>query len=135
MLKNINQAIIWAAGFLEGDGCFQLTTGRHLRITAVQVNPEPIADLVRWFGGAVNHHTPKDKNRNGVYRWQLTRHDGAALMMTVYSFMSEKRKSQIRKCLKVWRTVRGNRQQKKEYKEQCKCWRANRVKLAITAAD
>jgi len=103
MLTNINQAIIWAAGFLEGDGCFILRKGRYIAVQAGQINPEPIADLVRWFNGTVSHS-------NGIYLWRLSRHNAAALMMTLYSFMSEKRKEQIRKCLRVWKKVEHRRQ-------------------------
>lgn len=110
MLMNINQAILWAAGFLEGDGCFSLYKDKYLAVQVTQVNPEPIADLVRWFGGAVYYTKDKRPNCNGFYNWRLTRHDAAALMMTLYSFMSEKRKNQIKKCLKVWRTVLNRRQ-------------------------
>ena len=135
MLININQAIIWAAGFLEGDGCFTLVKGKYLCVTVDQVNPEPITDLVRWFGGNLYHRARKNTKKKEIYTWTLTRQDGAALMMTIYSFMSEKRKSQIKKCLKVWRIVSIRCQRKKEYKEQYKRWRANRFKLAATAVD
>lgn len=103
MLKDINQAILWAAGFLEGDGCFILRKGRYIAVQAAQVNPEPIADLVVWFNGTISH-------ANGIYLWRLSRHNAAALMMTLYSFMSERRKEQIRKCLKVWKTIESRRQ-------------------------
>lgn len=103
MLTNINQAIIWAAGFLEGDGCFILRKNRYIAVQASQVNAEPIADLVRWFNGAVSHS-------DGIYLWRLSRHNAAALMMTLYSFMSERRKNQIRKCLLVWKRVQDRRQ-------------------------
>lgn len=109
--------IYWAAGFLEGEGCFASRESPHSRwkngtvlgvdILAVQVQKEPLERLQACFGGslkqrqqggeAYSHYQP-------IWRWSLTSSRAIALMMTLYLLMSPVRQAQIRKAVLMWRT-------------------------------
>lgn len=106
----------WAAGFLEGEGCFGLrdrkTTkhGRSLDLKASQVNPEPLYRLRALFGGSVYgpyKHRPsmKIRNQQPFYEWHVGGSRAGQAFMTLYVLMSDVRRRAITKGLKVWRTV------------------------------
>jgi hypothetical protein len=68
--------LAWAAGFLEGEGCFSITLalGRYLKffVSAGQVEPAPLYRLHSSFGGHVNYTERKaDPTRRGFYQWRL----------------------------------------------------------------
>ena len=116
----------WAAGFLEGEGSFihvarktqrsehpTWTTGVFY-VQAPQVEREPLERLKRLFGGGIWLKTTKKARLDHpdwktVYYWQTTGARARGIAMTLYSLMSTKRKSQIKKMLSnTWRT-RGSR--------------------------
>lgn len=89
--------LAWAAGFLEGDGWFQ----PQPRVGATQVEWDPIARLVSMFGGAVTHKKPRTATQNHYLEWSVYGARARGVMMTLYPFMSPKRKAQIRASLPV----------------------------------
>lgn len=102
MVSSIELA--WAAGFLEGEGDFSI--GGHAHIRCSQVQLEPLDRLQRLFGGYIK----KRKHRNGkptwsdFYLWHIDKQaDVIGIAMTLYSFMSPKRKDSIRKQIQWWR--------------------------------
>jgi hypothetical protein len=93
----------WAAGFLEGEGCFDDDTGRGLARTHVgQCQREPLERLQSLFGGSIRIHRRAHGNRKTYHMWRLS---GAGLLLTMYGLMSPRRKQQIRKALRVWRSI------------------------------
>lgn len=95
--------IYWAAGFLEGDGCFSLqyNTSRNCavpRISAPQVYEEPLLKLQRQFGGIIR------RERGKYFRWTLVGSRAAAAMMSIYTLMFSKRRKQIYEGLRYWRS-------------------------------
>ena len=107
-------AIAWAAGFLEGEGTFTgyiVKNGNHLRtnIQAAQVQLEPLLVLQKLFGGHIWYDKKINQimdhpNYSPAYRWTLGGPKGRGLMMTIFYFMSPKRKQQIKGALQVWRS-------------------------------
>ena len=90
----------WAAGFLEGEGCFSKS-----HASAIQVNPEPIGRLMKLFGGSVLIRW-RGKDTRGYKRqearvWSTSGARARGVMMTLYSLLTEKRKGQIREALGV----------------------------------
>jgi transposase-like protein len=96
--------LAWVAGFLEGEGSFCLLAGVAPRVTAVQVEPEPLLKLVNLFGGSIYPKKTAGYGKKPVNYWNLGGAHGAALMMTLYPMMSSKRKEQIHKALSVWKS-------------------------------
>ena len=100
MVKTLD--IAWTAGFLEGEGTFRITKSNSVNVTAPQKGREMLDRLVSLFGGQV--YGPETTKRN-IYQWQLNAESAVGLMMTVYSFMSIKRKGEITKALTKWRSL------------------------------
>ena len=104
--------LYWAAGFLEGEGYF--TCGGESRaspvITAAQVTtPETLNWLRDIFGGSVvGPYKSKKDHHSDAFRWQIFGANAVAVMMTLYSLVSEKRKREITDVINVWRTRPGN---------------------------
>ena len=102
--------IAWAAGFLEGEGYFGRTTGGGVgteRITAGQKDEESLHKLIKLFGGTINIQRPKTSNLirktplTPLAYWCVAGARARGIMMTIYSFMSERRKTAIRKALQI----------------------------------
>jgi len=95
----------WAAGFLEGEGCFQTGKGRDGRsrsitVTATQVQKEPCERLSAMFGGPVRQYKHSAGSRGQpFYRWTIHGTRARGVMLTLFSLMSPRRKQQIRAAL------------------------------------
>lgn len=87
----------WAAGFLEGDGSFQLAgRGMHTPIVSCsQVNEEPIRRLHQLFGGNVRSRQPQNPNWKKQLIWQVNSSRAVGVMLTLFCLMTAKRKKQI----------------------------------------
>ena len=106
--------LYWAAGFLEGDGCFALATNKYKQgrrsyqtpiVNASQKQKWPLVVLQLLFGGGLHEYTPGRANLGyGPYwQWSVGGARAAGLMMTVYKFMSPERKDKIKSALAHWR--------------------------------
>lgn len=90
--------ILWASGFLEGDGSFH-KNGISGKVQVGQTKPWVLHRLRALFGGSL-----RTKEHNGVkkgehFHWLLTGARARGLMMTIYGRMSPHRKQQIRRAL------------------------------------
>jgi len=96
----------WAAGFLEGEGCFNLLSKDQPNITASQMTVQPLEKLRNIFGATTFRQSKliSRGSKTGIYVWQLSCRRGAAVMMTLYPLMSPRRQEQIRKVLAAWRS-------------------------------
>lgn len=87
----------WAAGFLEGEGCFTPCKGRP-RINAAQVQREPLDRLQRLFGGTIRLVRRDNPKWNDCHIWNL--HIGAEdVSLLLYPLLSSRRQAQIDKAL------------------------------------
>ncbi len=85
----------WAAGFIEGEGTFS----RHQSVVnATQLNKEPVERLQQIFGGSVR---PTYAGGRQYWRWGVCGGRARGVAMTVYAFLSAKRKAQARATLHV----------------------------------
>ncbi len=90
--------IAFAAGFLQGEGSFlgpKMSHNSTEHIAAPQIEVEPLARLQEIFGGTVGVRV---KGRPVRY-WRATGARARGVMMTIYTFMSPKRRAQIRRAL------------------------------------
>lgn len=106
---SITTEIAWAAGFIEGEGCVQVTNFKSIVLSAVQISREPLDRLVRLFGGTICRPKRQYKNNSLIHKWDLCGPRAAAAIMTIYVLMSEKRKKKMREALAVWRTTDAKR--------------------------
>ena len=105
------QNLYWAAGFLEGEGCF--IDSRSARVSANQVNPEPVQRLQAYFGGSLKQFTAARARANHsrpIWNWACNGSQGAAVAMTLYPLLSAVRQEAIRKMLTLWRARNGRGQ-------------------------
>lgn len=100
--------IMWAAGFLEGEGCFQSSRNTAL-ITATQVQESPLLKLDSVFGGKIRYFSRRNPSGyvTNYYRWELYGAAAVGMMMTLFSLMSPKRKTAIDKVIRRWRNAPG----------------------------
>ncbi len=93
--------LAWAAGFLEGEGSFGYYGGP--RVTAGQVEREPIDRLIRIFGGVATARSTKGFSEKSIWIWRVNSRRSVEVMMTLYCLMSPKRKNEIETTLSRWR--------------------------------
>lgn len=80
----------WAAGFLEGEGCFTVTAG-YLRIVAGQNFREPLERLQRVAGGKIYQQKYRD-----FFTWQIgAKAEVDDALQWIYPLMSQRRQDQI----------------------------------------
>jgi hypothetical protein len=101
--------LAWAAGFLEGEGCFRASRTRypngqcvyHATVNGVQKEREPLEALLAFFGGRI-HYSERYSGfgTGGTYRWEASGARARGVMMTLYPFMTARRKAQIRSALR-----------------------------------
>lgn len=96
--------LMWAAGFLEGEAAFYAGNG-GTNISVAQVYPEPLYRLQEVFGGTVKPRPLKYKDtiRQQMY-WTASGARGRGIMLTLYPFLSSRRKEQIGNVLRAVRT-------------------------------
>lgn len=104
--------LAWAAGFLEGEACFGRSGGRGKyqseRIWCGQKDPECLQRLLAMFGGRIGVQHQQTTNliktegvATSIPIWTVSGSRARGVMQTIYSFMSERRKTAIRKALQV----------------------------------
>ena len=103
--------IAWAAGFLEGEGTMGLTgrTYGYPRVSAGQVQKEPLERLQKLFGGKLKLRQPPINarvNTQPFWTWYIDSDTAIAVMMTIYVLMSPKRKAEIEQGVAAWKLQR-----------------------------
>lgn len=104
--------LAWAAGFLEGEGCFGRSGGKGKyqteRIWCGQKDPESLRRLLAMFGGRIGEQRQQTSNliktegvATSIPIWTVSGSRARGVMLTIYSFMSERRKAAIRKAFQV----------------------------------
>jgi hypothetical protein len=94
--------LYWIAGFLEGEGSFT-NTGHSERVSANQVQREPLERLQKFLGGTISFYkygaVTYNSTKDGLYMWFTSGARARGIMMTIYSLMSLRRKEQIKNLL------------------------------------
>jgi hypothetical protein len=83
-------AIMWAAGFYEGEGCI---APRHTVIS--QVNKWPLDWLVTNFGGNIQKQRAGNGNRSPIWQWAICGDSGRLFIELIYPHLSPERQRQI----------------------------------------
>ena len=95
--------LAWAAGFIEGEGTMDWDRGRG-RIAANQVTREPLEWLLSMFGGHIYSRMPTEGiGKKRVYNWIATGPRARGIMFSLFSFLTERRREQIKSALGVTR--------------------------------
>lgn len=95
--------IAWAAGIFEGEGttCPSNAKRNYTVVAAVtQKDLWLLRRLQELFGGSVDQYPQQYRNTTRLYgRWRLTGPAARGFLMTIYTFMSPRRKDQIKAAL------------------------------------
>ena len=96
----------WAAGFLDGEGCFHLTkNGLNPHIHATQKDTWALEKLQKLFGGQIYSFKNRGLSDRTMFVWMLTSRRSIGLMLTLYSLVSPYRRGQIEHCVRRWKDV------------------------------
>jgi hypothetical protein len=97
--------IAWAAGFLEGEGCFKRTNVNETKfgqsVTANQVHKPPLDKLQEVFGGSLMLRNERRDNQSDIWVWAVSGKNARALMCLLRPHMSPRRQGQIDKALET----------------------------------
>ena len=91
--------LYWAAGFIEGEGCFQFNGGSGEVNAGQSEEYMPLLKLQRLFGGSVGDPIIR-KSYKPKRRWVITGPRARGVMMTLYPILSPRRQVQIYNILK-----------------------------------
>ena len=85
----------WAAGFIDGEGCFHLTNRRkYLRLTVGQVRPEPLYRLKEVLGGSISG--PRDNGRGQpTYTYRLCSRELGEQIDNIWPYLSRPKREQF----------------------------------------
>ena len=80
----------YAAGFYEGEGSFGSSNANSPMVSITQKDIEPLEKMQKLFGGTIAKY--------GKYHyWRLSRAEGRGFIMTIFTFLSARRRNQILK--------------------------------------
>lgn len=91
--------IAWAAGFFDGEGYVNIQkrshkkyTGYYLRIGINHVAVEPLLEMQRLFGGAIQKQDPAKVvgNRKPRHRWVTSTSNAAGALKQMFPFIQNK---------------------------------------------
>lgn len=100
----------WAAGFLDGEGCFSCSSGGStIQVQASQVQRWPLDKLLGLFGGRLTSRQPQNPRHSSFWHWSVTGPRAVGVMMTLWSLLSPARKGQIKTSLALWRNKKPTR--------------------------
>src|SRR4029077_16761725 len=95
--------IYWAAGIIEGEGCFALRRGCDLVIEVCMTDADIIKKLFRIFGIGTIRYERKLPSGKTAYSWRVSNQGHCAgLMMTLLPIMGKRRADKITDCLAAW---------------------------------
>jgi len=96
--------ITWLAGLLEGEGCFYFRSSPaiSLQMTDRDIIEKATSLVNNKKGKNIYSYKPKG-NRKRAYSLRIHGYRAIAWMLTIYSFMGERRKEKIRNVISDWK--------------------------------
>ena len=100
-----SKELYWAAGFLEGEGCF--ATYGSSSVSAAQVNKSPLVSLQALFGGGITHRKTYQSKHRPSFQWYANGPRAVGIMLTLYTLLTTTRQKQIIKAIYKWKKLPG----------------------------
>lgn len=114
--------IAWAAGLLEGEGCFRLKTGTNRPTIQVQMTDLDVLErLQSLFGGSIREMSKRKEHWKDCWVWYLDGKNAADTMKLVLPHMMSRRSEKIKSVLLTYSEhlrERQNRQNNRELAAQ-----------------
>lgn len=91
----------WAAGLLEGEGCFYLKNGYQPRVAVHMTDLDVLEKLRDVFGvGNIVSTQVQQKHHKPAWVWSVTRmEDAVRVMTTVRPYLFSRRRDRVDECL------------------------------------
>jgi len=106
-LLQLSSKIIWVAGILEGEGCFNLHKGKYARIQLEMCDLDIIQRIRDIMDPSTNIRIKKYEkiNHNTAYVIVINGQLAIEWMMTIYCLMGNRRKEKIREIIQGWKST------------------------------
>lgn len=99
------EIIIWIAGFIDGEGCFNITRTRttiHPRVLIVNTNLDSLKLIQGLYGGDITSRKVREKWKN-FNSLRLQWRNAKKLISDIFPYLILKKK-QAKLCLDCWKT-------------------------------
>jgi hypothetical protein len=96
--------IAWLAGLLEGEGCFLFHHGAS--VVLKMTDKDVVERAASLMGVKVIARDPKNIKWKRTYDARVNGYQAVAWMLTIYSFMGERRKKKIIEIIAKWKTMK-----------------------------
>ncbi len=90
--------VVWAAGFLEGEGTFIVAYSP--RVQAAQASLPPLEKIKTLFGGTIAKKKRYKGTHTQAYVWTISGDGAVILMKLIYPYMSSRRQAQIESAIR-----------------------------------
>lgn len=108
--------IAWAAGILEGEGCFRTKNDSHLPTVFIQMTDLDVLERVQGiFGGTISTVKKRQEHWKDCWLWYVAGEDAAKIMIAVKPYMLSRRSEKIDSVLNEY-TEHLNRRKEIEEK-------------------
>ena len=85
------ESLVYAAGFLDGEGCFTVGRNDKITVTASNSDQQVIEWLKHTFGGSVTHHKRLRKpHHSTMYSWSVVSRDALRLLLAILPYLRVK---------------------------------------------
>lgn len=104
-VRSKREEYIWAAGIIEGEGCFTLHTGQpYLLLDMTDKDVIESLKEVFPFGNLRGPYLHKNKENNKP-RWRFDAYGkkAYAIAMIVFPFLKQRRQDKIKELIMIWR--------------------------------
>ena len=81
----------YAAGYLDGEGCFTTNNYGTARIVVSCTFPTVLRKLKKIFGGSIHKCKPRPINKKTVWSWQISGLRAVLVLREIRPFLKEKR--------------------------------------------
>lgn len=106
--------IAWLAGLLEGEACFMTVnrrvkdkTYKRIYVQLVMTDKDVMERAGALMGTRVCDVPWHPLASKAIYRTAIHGDKAAGPMMTIYSFMGERRRKKIQECIATWKASPG----------------------------
>jgi len=86
----IQDTYSYAAGFLDGEGCFYSSDQGKICISCSNTDPEPIHWLHENFGGSLHISKARKRNHRDCYTWQVVSRDAQNVCSKLAPYLKQK---------------------------------------------
>lgn len=90
-----DKELAYIAGFIDGEGCIQVTTKGTLSLVVVNTDIAPLQFIMDIFEGNVSISTRETERRKRAYRWSIKERDTPEVLKTLLPYLIVKRQEAV----------------------------------------